>query len=119
MPAAGGSPQGLAAAIKRLPVPLLAPRPLAEAISTAGGVRFEALDHRLMCRSLPGVFCAGEMLDWEAPTGGYLLTACFATGRAAAIGALEWVEEKRGRSKFEESEQVPSFQPQAMPQQPR
>jgi uncharacterized flavoprotein (TIGR03862 family) len=119
MPAAGGSPQGLATAIKRLPVPLLAPRPLAEAISTAGGVRFEALDHRLMCRSLPGVFCAGEMLDWEAPTGGYLLTACFATGRAAAIGALEWVEENRGRSKFEESERVPSFQPQAMPQQPR
>jgi uncharacterized flavoprotein (TIGR03862 family) len=97
MPAAGGSPEGLATAIKRLPVTLLAPRPLAEAISTAGGVRFESLDHRLMCRSLPGIFCAGEMLDWEAPTGGYLLTACFATGRAAAIGALEWIEEKRGR----------------------
>ncbi len=91
LPHAGSaSPQELASAIKRLPVPLLAPRPLAEAISTAGGVQFEALDHRLMCRSLPGVFCAGEMLDWEAPTGGYLLTACFATGRAAALGALAW-----------------------------
>jgi uncharacterized flavoprotein (TIGR03862 family) len=91
--AATSSPQELAKAIKRLPVPLLAPRPLAEAISTAGGVRFEALGPRLMCRSLPGVFCAGEMLDWEAPTGGYLLTACFATGRAAGLGALAWKSE--------------------------
>ena len=94
--AARASPRELAGAIKRLPVPLLAPRPLAEAISTAGGVRFEALDSRLMCRSLPGVFCAGEMLDWEAPTGGYLLTACFATGRAAALGALDWKPGKPG-----------------------
>lgn len=81
-------PRHLAAAIKALPVPLIAPRPLAEAISSAGGVPFEALDERLMIRSLPGVFCAGEMLDWEAPTGGYLLTACFATGRAAGLGVL-------------------------------
>ena len=81
----------LAAAIKALPLTLVRPRPLAEAISTAGGVRFEALDERLMVRALPGVFCAGEMLDWEAPTGGYLLTACFATGRAAGAGALDWL----------------------------
>ncbi|MFM7272569.1 MAG: NAD(P)/FAD-dependent oxidoreductase, partial [Gammaproteobacteria bacterium] len=66
-----------------------AARPLAEAISTAGGVRFEALDERLMLREHPGVFCAGEMLDWEAPTGGYLLQGCFATGFAAAKGVLD------------------------------
>ena len=80
----------LARHIKALPLQLLAPRPLAEAISSAGGVRFEALDERLMLRARPGVFCAGEMLDWEAPTGGYLLSACFATGRAAGSGALDW-----------------------------
>ncbi len=67
-------PARLATALKSLPVTLVGPRPLEEAISTAGGVSFEALDTRLMLRSLPGVFCAGEMLDWEAPTGGYLLT---------------------------------------------
>ena len=83
-------PARLGAAIKALPVRLAAPRPLDEAISSAGGVTFEALDERLMIRSLPGVFCAGEMLDWEAPTGGYLLTACFASGRAAARGVLDW-----------------------------
>lgn len=83
-------PQALAAAIKALPIRLLRPRPLDEAISTAGGVPFEALDANLMLRQLPGVFCAGEMLDWEAPTGGYLLTACFASGRAAAEGMLRW-----------------------------
>ena len=81
-------PQKLAAAIKALRIPLLAAHPLDEAISTAGGVSFEALDENLMLKNLPGVFCAGEMLDWEAPTGGYLLTACFATGRWAAQGAL-------------------------------
>jgi uncharacterized flavoprotein (TIGR03862 family) len=81
----------LAAAIKALPVTVVAPRPLEEAISTAGGVRFEALDENLMVREAPGVFCAGEMLDWEAPTGGYLLTACFATGRAAARGVLDFL----------------------------
>lgn len=84
-------PVRLAAAIKSLPLRLVAPRPLKEAISTAGGVPFEALTRRLMVRSLPGVFCAGEMLDWEAPTGGYLLNACFATGRAAGIGAVAWL----------------------------
>jgi len=84
-------PARLAAAIKGLPVTVVAARPIDEAISTAGGVRFEALDERLMLRAAPGVFCAGEMLDWEAPTGGYLLTACFATGRAAAQGALAWL----------------------------
>ncbi|HKX94345.1 MAG TPA: TIGR03862 family flavoprotein, partial [Methylibium sp.] len=85
----------LAAALKALPLTLTAARPLDEAISSAGGVRFEALDERLMCRALPGVFCAGEMLDWEAPTGGYLLSACFATGRAAGQGALAWLAERR------------------------
>jgi uncharacterized flavoprotein (TIGR03862 family) len=89
-------PVRLAAAIKSLPLRLVAPRPLEEAISTAGGVPFEALDTRLMVRALPGVFCAGEMLDWEAPTGGYLLTACFATGHAAGIGAVKWLIESRG-----------------------
>jgi uncharacterized flavoprotein (TIGR03862 family) len=81
----------LAQALKALPIPLVRTRPLDEAISTAGGVRFEALDPHGMLRALPGVFCAGEMLDWEAPTGGYLLTACLATGRAAAQGALQWL----------------------------
>jgi len=83
----------LAAAIKTLTLRLVAPRPIDEAISSAGGIRFEALDERLMIRSLPGVFCAGEMLDWEAPTGGYLLTACLASGRAAGLGAVAWLEE--------------------------
>lgn len=82
----------IAAAIKALPLKLLSARPLAEAISSAGGVAFESLDERLMARSAPGVFCAGEMLDWEAPTGGYLLTACFASGRAAGLGALRWLQ---------------------------
>ncbi|NJD25723.1 MAG: TIGR03862 family flavoprotein [Betaproteobacteria bacterium] len=81
----------LAGAIKALPVPLVAPRPLAEAISSAGGVDFAALDERQMLRDLPGVFCAGEMLDWEAPTGGYLLTGCLATGHAAGDGAAAWL----------------------------
>lgn len=84
-------PARLAAAIKALPIRVTAPRPVAEAISTAGGVCFEALDDGLMLRALPGVFCAGEMLDWEAPTGGYLLTASFATGRAAGQGACAWL----------------------------
>ncbi len=86
-------PAKLAAAIKRLPVPLLRPRPLDEAISSAGGVTFDSLDAHLMLKTMPGVFCAGEMLDWEAPTGGYLLTACFASGRAAARGALVWLKD--------------------------
>ncbi len=83
-------PHRLATWIKELPVTLLSPRPLEEAISSAGGVPFEALDARLMLKSMPGAFCAGEMLDWEAPTGGYLLTACFSTGRWAGKGVLAW-----------------------------
>jgi uncharacterized flavoprotein (TIGR03862 family) len=79
----------LAAFIKALPIKVTAPRPLDEAISTAGGVRFDALDEHSMLKALPGVFCAGEMLDWEAPTGGYLLTACLATGQQAARGVLQ------------------------------
>ena len=85
-------PEHLAAQIKSLPLRLIAPRPLDEAISSAGGIAFEALDENLMVRTLPGVFCAGEMLDWEAPTGGYLLTACFASGRAAGLGALAYLK---------------------------
>lgn len=85
----------LAAAVKTLGVPLTATRPIDEAISTAGGVRFEALTDGLMLKSRPGTFCAGEMLDWEAPTGGYLLTACIASGRAAAQGMLAWLRNGR------------------------
>jgi uncharacterized flavoprotein (TIGR03862 family) len=84
-------PAQLAAAIKALPITVQAPRPLDEAISSAGGVLFEVLSPGHMLEQLPGVFCAGEMLDWEAPTGGYLLHACFATGRAAGQGVLEWL----------------------------
>jgi uncharacterized flavoprotein (TIGR03862 family) len=81
-------PEALARAIKAWPMRLTAARPIAEAISSAGGVRFEALDQYAMLRALPGVFCAGEMLDWEAPTGGYLLSASLASGRTAAAGVL-------------------------------
>jgi uncharacterized flavoprotein (TIGR03862 family) len=84
-------PAQLAAAIKALPITLQATRPIDEAISSAGGVLFEVLNPGHMLEQLPGVFCAGEMLDWEAPTGGYLLHACFATGRAAGQGTLEWL----------------------------
>jgi uncharacterized flavoprotein (TIGR03862 family) len=80
----------LAQALKALPLTLAAPRPIDEAISTAGGVAWNELDDGLMLRARPGVFCAGEMLDWEAPTGGYLLNACLATGRAAGRGVLQW-----------------------------
>ncbi len=83
----------LAAFIKHMPIPLIATRPLDEAISSAGGVMFESLDEHLMLRELPGIFCAGEMLDWEAPTGGYLLTACFASGRKAGNSALAWLKD--------------------------
>jgi uncharacterized flavoprotein (TIGR03862 family) len=85
----------LAFYIKQLPVPLVAMRPLDEAISSAGGVTFESLDENLMIRNLPGIFCAGEMLDWEAPTGGYLLTACFASGRVAGFGVMKWLEKSK------------------------
>ena len=80
----------IAATLKAVPLTLLRTRPIEEAISSAGGVRFDALDDRLMLRGLPGVFCAGEMIDWEAPTGGYLLTACFASGRIAGSAAADW-----------------------------
>ncbi len=84
-------PLRFAAMVKALPVRVTAARPIDEAISSAGGVRFDALDADLMLNAVPGSFCAGEMLDWEAPTGGYLLTACFATGRAAGQGAAKWL----------------------------
>ena len=84
-------PTRLAAAIKNLPIQLEKPRPLEEAISSGGGICFDSLDKNLMLTDLPGVFCAGEMLDWEAPTGGYLLTACFSSGRAAGMSALDWL----------------------------
>lgn len=84
-------PARIAAVIKALPLTVHSPRPLAEAISTAGGVRFEGLTPQLMLKNLPGVFVAGEMLDWEAPTGGYLLNGCLATGRWAGEGVAAWL----------------------------
>ena len=81
----------LASYIKNLPITLIGTRPLDEAISSAGGVTFESLDENLMLKNLPGIFCAGEMLDWEASTGGYLLTACFASGRWAGNGVMKWL----------------------------
>jgi len=84
-------PDALAATIKALPLRPVRPRPIAEAISSAGGVRFDGINAAYMLTALPGVFVAGEMLDWEAPTGGYLLTACLATGRAAAAGIDRWL----------------------------
>jgi hypothetical protein len=83
-------PVALAARIKALPLRLEAVAPLDRAISCAGGIALDELDDRYMLKRLPGVFAAGEMLDWEAPTGGYLLTACLATGRAAGFGAADW-----------------------------
>lgn len=82
----------LAQQIKALPMRLQATRPLDEAISCAGGVDWQSVDSHLMLNNLPGVFCAGEMLNWEAPTGGYLLTACFATGRAAGNGVVNYLQ---------------------------
>lgn len=87
-------PRALAALIKAVPVRIAGTAGLERAISTAGGIRFEDLDERLMLRARPGLFAAGEMLDWEAPTGGYLLQACFATGVAAAEGALAWARSR-------------------------
>lgn len=87
-------PAALAEAIKALPLTLIRARPIAEAISSAGGIALDELDERLMLHRIPGVFAAGEMLDWEAPTGGYLITACLATGRAAGDGAGRWLAEK-------------------------
>jgi uncharacterized flavoprotein (TIGR03862 family) len=85
----------VAKALKALPLRLRAARPIDEAISSAGGVRFESLDGTML-RSMPGVFVAGEMMDWEAPTGGYLLTACFASGRQAGRDALQWISRRGG-----------------------
>ncbi|MDK4740027.1 TIGR03862 family flavoprotein [Rhizobium sp. CNPSo 3464] len=90
--AALADPERLSHLIKALPIPLLRPRPITEAISSAGGIRWSAIDDGYMLRALPGVFVAGEMIDWEAPTGGYLLSACFATGRAAAKGIEAWLQ---------------------------
>nr|WP_298124316.1 TIGR03862 family flavoprotein [uncultured Pseudoxanthomonas sp.] len=87
-------PARIARTLKRFPFRLLRPRPIAEAISSAGGVALEALDDHLMLRALSGVFAAGEMLDWEAPTGGYLLTACFASGHHAARGVIDWLAQR-------------------------
>jgi uncharacterized flavoprotein (TIGR03862 family) len=87
-------PQALAARIRAVPVTLTATAGMARAISSAGGLRFDALDARFMLRDRPGVFACGEMLDWEAPTGGYLLQACLATGRAAGAGALAWLADR-------------------------
>ncbi|ERI16482.1 TIGR03862 family flavoprotein [Brucella sp. RRSP16] len=86
------SPKALASTIKALSIPLIRPRPLEEAISSAGGIRWHEIDGHYMLPKLPGVFVAGEMIDWEAPTGGYLLTACFAMGRAAADGIDAWIK---------------------------
>ena len=83
----------LARLIKELPLTLTATAPMARAISTAGGVRFDALDEHFMLRDKAGVFVAGEMLDWDAPTGGYLLQGCFSTGVAAAVGVLKFLEQ--------------------------
>lgn len=91
-PDARQDPARIAARIKRLPLRLRRPRPISEAISSAGGVRLEALDEGMMLRAQPGVFCAGEMLDWEAPTGGYLLTACLASGKRAGEGVVAWLQ---------------------------
>ena len=89
-----GDPTALAELIRSVPVRLVGLAPLERAISTAGGVRFDQLDDRLMLRDRPGTFVAGEMLDWDAPTGGYLLQASFATGVAAADGAVEWLRSR-------------------------
>jgi uncharacterized flavoprotein (TIGR03862 family) len=87
-------PAGLARLTKELPIRLTGVAPIERAISTAGGIAFDALDENFMLRARPGVFAAGEMLDWEAPTGGYLLQASFATGAAAARGALAWLKQR-------------------------
>ena len=95
-PAQLENPAALATLIKSVPVPLIATRPIDEAISTAGGVLLEELNDVLMLVKQPGVFCAGEMLDWEAPTGGYLLTACLASGALAGRGVLSYLGRQEG-----------------------
>lgn len=92
LPPRSTAASSLAAAIKALPLPVTATRPIDEAISTAGGVVFEALDPALMLRDMPGVFCAGEMLDWTGPRPGDPLTGCLASGRAAGLGAKAWLD---------------------------
>ena len=104
-------PVALARAIQSLPITLRAPRPVAEAISTAGGVRLASLSEDLELRRAPGVFCAGEMLDWEAPTGGYLLTACFATGRTAGVGAAAWCRGQGSAHPANEPAPAPASEP--------
>ena len=99
--AAGGklatlAPVEIAQLVNAIPIRLTGTAPMTRAISTAGGISFDAIDERFMLRARPGVFVAGEMLDWEAPTGGYLLQACFATGVAAANGALRWLDNRSG-----------------------
>jgi uncharacterized flavoprotein (TIGR03862 family) len=91
---AGADGGSLAALVKSVPVRLLAPRPIARAISSAGGIAFDEIDESFMLRRRPGVFVAGEMLDWEAPTGGYLLQGAFSTGHAAGHGVLRWLREQ-------------------------
>jgi hypothetical protein len=97
-------PEDLTPLIKALPVTHTGPRPMDEAISTAGGLRLDALDNTLMLKDHPGTFAAGEMLDWEAPTGGYLLTACLATGRWAGLGATNWLARN---TEFSHSTNIP------------
>ncbi|HWT62322.1 MAG TPA: NAD(P)/FAD-dependent oxidoreductase, partial [Ochrobactrum sp.] len=87
-------PTKLAQTIKSLAIPLVRPRPIEEAISSAGGIKWNELNEHYMLKKLPGMFVAGEMVDWEAPTGGYLLTACFAMGLAAANGIDNWLRNK-------------------------
>ncbi len=89
------NPLSLANAIKSLPLTLTAPRPVTESISTAGGVKFDGMTRDLMLKELPGVFCSGEMIDWEAPTGGYLLTASLASGKVAGKAVLSWLEKQK------------------------
>ncbi|MGV3651539.1 MAG: TIGR03862 family flavoprotein [Devosia sp.] len=108
--AAGLDPSALAHAIKHLPLRLSATQPIDRAISSAGGIAWSGIDPRFMLRALPGVFVAGEMLDWEAPTGGYLLTACVATGRAAALGLLDWLAEDQAAG-TSRAQQRPSLAP--------
>jgi predicted flavoprotein YhiN len=91
------TPVAIAALAKDVPIRLIGVAPIATAISTAGGITWDEVDARLMLNKLPGVFVTGEMLDWEAPTGGYLLQACFSTGALAGRGALDWLASRNPR----------------------
>jgi uncharacterized flavoprotein (TIGR03862 family) len=104
------TPQDIASLLKAFPIVLTEPDQLDRAISTAGGLKSEALDENFMIRSRPGIFACGEMLDWEAPTGGYLLQACFATGHAAATGALRWLQSST-RTLYCPSHDIPGSSP--------